>query len=87
MSLASTGRRRSTKLRRVSETIHSARLGRLQDGLHDGETVRVDPGQRVVTYTETVDVDQVPLVPSVSRYVYKRMLDNEPDTALFVLTP
>ena len=49
--------------------------------------MRIEPGQGVVTYTETVDVDQVPLVPGVSRYVYKRMLDNEPNTALFVLEP
>jgi hypothetical protein len=71
----------------VSETPHSARFARLQDGLRNGETVRIESGQRVVTYTETVDVDQAPSIPAVSRYAYKRMLDNEPDTALFVLEP
>jgi hypothetical protein len=69
----------------MSGTPHSARVAQLRDGPRNGERVDIHPGQLVVSYTESIVVDQGPPVPAVSRYVYERMLDNKPDTALFVL--
>jgi hypothetical protein len=63
---------------------HSARFALLRDGPRNGERVDVQPGQLAVSFTATIVVDQAS-EPAVSRYVYERMLDNEPDTALFVL--
>jgi hypothetical protein len=69
----------------MTESPPTASRAKLEGGPLDTQIVPIRPGQAVIVHTDSIAVDQGPPTPWTSRYVYKRMLDNQPDVALFVL--